>query len=448
MKKQLTILIIAFLLGGMAIAQEYPGIHSSRYFPLQNINNQPADLVRDSTKWHINVVTTQISLMRNFAFQEDDMLDLLGKAGFTDLKHFLATEQSNLYIHGILMLPSVSYKINKNHAVALWFDMRAHGIYRASNDEFLKLFSGVDAPEDLAVLADEYFKAVINSWMEYNLTYSGVIWETPTHKVTAGITFKYLEGGGSGYFNMDGVDVSYNKDNVEYFRMDLSYALSESLSQAIHDDKIELFGDTGFGLSFGANYTYKPDHLKNVDGIPYKFKVGASVKDLGSIKHKSSVSQKKYRLSVEDVPYSRFKGIESLEGLVDSLKQSFNFDEIEGGSYRMDLPTKYTATGDYCFRKHWFLHGSISFQPDLYSKVVKILKKDVWDFKLTPRFENQTWGVYLPVSYMNQLGWRAGLGLRWKYLFMGSGTVLSNMIDDEKGMGQFYFGANIPIGKR
>jgi len=284
--------------------------------------------------------------------------------------------------------------------------------------------------------------------MEYNLTYSGVIWETPVHKVTGGITFKLLEGGGSGYFNMDGVDVSYNKDNVEYFRMDLSYALSESLSQAINDDKIELFGDTGFGISFGANYTYKPDYLISVKGVPYKFKVGFSVKDLGSIKHKSAVSQKKYRLSGEDIPYSRFKGIETVEGLVDSLKQSFDFEEIEGGSYRMDLPTKYTAMGDYCFRKNWFLHGSVSFQPDLYSKVVKLLKKDVWDFKLTPRFENQTWGVYLPVSYMNQLDWRAGLGVRWKYLFMGSGTVLSNLIDNEKGMGQFYFGTNITIGKR
>lgn len=429
----------------LVVAQDFSGIHTSRYFPLQNLSNQPADLVRSNHRWYVNVLSAQIGLMNNVAFNESDLLKQLSKVGMSDLKYFFGTDQSLLYARGKIMLPAISYKINANHAVAFSMNLKADGLYRASNDDIAKIFIGIDNPELQKDLNNEYFKSVVNTWTEYALTWSGKLLEKEGHLLTGGATLKYLVGGGSGYLNMDGLKVQFDRERIDYFEVELSYAMNKNLTTAIEEGEINLVGDKGVGLDIGASYSFLPEELKGK--APYKFKVGLMVGDMGSINHSDEVRRATYRITINDVPYSRFEGINSIEALIDSLQKSVGFEEVRDADYRMALPTTVLLSGDYCVTPKWFISGLIGYQPSFYSRRINVGEKNVFRANMTPRFETSDWGAYLPMTYNNRVGWSVGLAARWRYLFVGSGSILSGMLSDTQGRGDLYFGLNIPIGK-
>ncbi|RKD89988.1 DUF5723 family protein [Mangrovibacterium diazotrophicum] len=437
-------LLIALLLSISLHAQRFQGIHTSRFFPLQNIYSQPADLVRSDSRWNVNFLSTNIALKENFVFNESDYWDLVGKVGFGDLKYFFATEESALVAVGNVMLPSVSYKINHRNAVALTMRLRVNGIYKSSNSDLLKLFTGIDNPEGLQNLSNEYFKSLVNQWMEYSASWSGVLWENEGHLLTGGLNLKYLVGGGSGYLNMDGINVDYSSSDIDHFDVQVSYAYNKNLSNTISQGKIDLFGDRGVGLDFGLSYSYKPT---GNDAIPYKYKVGFSISDVGYVKHRKEVDRSSFQVDIQNISFSWFSQVESMRALIDSLKNSVDFVVVNQNSYKMDLPKTFTLTGDYCFSRNWYVEGLISYQPGYYRRVSDIIRSRIWTFAVTPRFENLNWGVYLPFFHTS-LSTDLGAAFRWKFFFMGSRNVLSNMLSSGPQNGEFYFGINIPIGKQ
>jgi Family of unknown function (DUF5723) len=452
MKYYLPIIFLLFTASSI-FSQDYTGIHSSIHFPLQNISNQPTGIVEDSTKWHINVLTTQIGLMKSFSLKENEIWDKISNAGLPDLEYFFATEKSRIYAHGQLLLPSLSYKINNNNAVSLWFNVRADGIYSYSNADIMNLFNGTHTSNLSKTVNDENFRGLVHTWMEYNLTYSTLLWEDSNQKLHGGVTLKLVEGGSSGYFDIDAINLSFNNERIEYFKMNLSYGMNKNLDEAINNNNnnnnsTNLFSEIGFGVDLGFSYKFIPDYIQENKNIPYKFKIGFVINDLGSVKHDKNTSKEQFDISIEDVPYSRFKGIESINGLIDSIQKSISFEESKGGSFKVDLPTKYTLTADYNVFSYWFIHSSVTYRPNLYARLVEIIELDIWSCNLTPRFENKNWGAYVPLSWNNKLGWKAGLSIRWKYIFIGSETVLSNLFIQEREIMEVYLGTNIPIGKR
>jgi len=442
MKKLVLILLAAFY-SAYVYTQVYQGVHTSRYYPLQNIYNQPADLIFSDYKWNINVLSPQVSLVNNVAFNESDFLKTLGRVGFNDLKYFLASDQTLLLAKGHMMLPSVSYRINSKHAVAFSTNLRVDGIYKSSNDEITNLFRGYQNPDLLNDLTDEHFQSVVNQWMEYSLSWSGILWDKGEHIVSGGANLKYLVGGGSGYVDLDGIKVMYGKEKIDYFEVNVSYAINNNLRETIDDGKIDLFGDNGLGLDLGLTYRYKPEGEEN---IPYKYKLGLLIGDLGYIKHRKNVKRSTFKVLIDDVPYSRFEGVESFEALVDSLQKSVDIKEIDSKAYTMSLSTAFVLSVDYCLHPNWYINGLISYQPGYYQNLLNVVNNNIWKVNITPRFENKTWGAYLPITHSTVTS-KVGLAMRWKYVFIGSSTFVSNLFKPEAGRGEMYFGINIPIGK-
>ena len=442
--KKLFFILPLFLSSLLVSSQDFTGIHTSNYFPLQNIANNPSGIVTDSVKWHINILSGQVVFVSDINNEETEVYKRLANAGILSLDKLLATTDNATIITGKIIFPSVAYKFNHKNALSIHFDMRANGIYRASHANIAEIFDNVQTPDGLEDLQNENLKGVVNTWTEYNLTYSRLLFENEKHVLAGGITLKLLQGGGSGYFDMDGIDVSYNKDQINHMEFDLTYAFNEALHEIAEDGKIKFDGDNGIGANIGFSYFYKdPNQPKK----PYLFRAGLTINDIGSIKHSKNRGNKTYHFEMDDVPYSKFHNITSISALVDTLKNSVDFTETEGGSYSLSLPTTYTLNGDYCYKPTLFLNASFSYQPSVYNNIVKSFKADFFTMRLTPRFENKTWGFYLPLGYNNILGVNAGIAARWKYIFAGSGTLIGNLFKSDGNTNQVYFGLNIPIGK-
>ena len=148
MIRKISIVLFLFtLFNNVLLGQDYTGIHSSRFFPLQNLSNQPADLIRSDHKWHINVVGAQYSIVNYFLFDETNFLKFLSNIGANDIKYVFGTDQSIWFPHAKVALPSVSYKLNSKHAFAFSSNIRADGLYKSSNNKFGNIFKGIEDPE-------------------------------------------------------------------------------------------------------------------------------------------------------------------------------------------------------------------------------------------------------------------------------------------------------------
>jgi len=429
-------------------SQEFNGVHTSPYLPFVGLINQPAELVRSNVKWNINLVSAQAGIINSQSFAQSNFWDVMGQAGFNDLKFFLGTEESLLYIKGRLVIPSLTYKLDQNNAFGLSIGMRADGVYSASNDDFKNIFFGISNPEDLKDINDEYFKSLISSWVEYSLLWSRVLMRDDNQMLTAGLSLKFLNGSGSGYLEMDGIDVKFDKERISHFDMKFAYGFNESLQETVDGGKIvNQSGDMGYGMDIGFSYSYQPDHYKAVEGAPYKYKIGVVVSDIGSITHQKTKNQAAYNVQINDVPYSRFSGIKTLQALKDSIEKSVDIIDLSRNGFKTKLPLSLAFNLDYCIKPKLFVNGTYVYKPNYYRGTVDIVSNAIWQTNITGRYESERWGVFLPISYSSALGANLGVGARYRSFFIGSGSLLGNLMSWGNGQGHVYFGASIPIGR-
>ncbi len=427
--------------------QEFTGVHCSTYLPFVGISNQPAELTRHDAKWNINLLTGNIGLQRDLSFISSNFWDVITNTSFKDLKYFLGTEESLLYIKGRLMVPSISYKHNEKHSFGFSINVRSDGVYNSSNDDFIKIFQGIDNPEALANIKDEYFRSLVNSWVEYSLIWSATIVKTENSWLTGGLVVKLLNGSGSGYLEMDGIDVFFDKEYISHFDMRLNYGFNESFSKTIDGgDIVEQSGDIGVGYDLGLSYSFIPDHLVGVEGVPYKYKIGLVVADVGKIRHIAIDNKASYNVQMNNVPYSRFKGVGSIEALKDSIAKSIEIHEIKGGSFKTNLPLTIGVNLDYCVWPKWFVNSTISIRPNYYNSLVKFANKNIWRGNLTVRYETKKIGVYVPITYSNVVGWGMGVSARYGNFFIGSSTMIGNFFKKENSQQTLFLGMSIPIG--
>ncbi|MCT4591733.1 MAG: DUF5723 family protein [Carboxylicivirga sp.] len=446
MKRSLLHIALFLMTFNQVISQEYGGVHTSPYLPFIGLTNQPAELVRHDATWNINLISAKAGLLKNISFVSGDFWDLIGRAGLGDLKFFLASDESLLYVKGRVIIPSITYKLNDRHSLGVTMSVRADGVYNSSNDEFLKIFKGIENPEFFEDIKGEYFRSLVNTWMEYGFAWSTTLSKTDNNWLTGGVVVKVLKGFGAGYLEMDDIDVMFDKEHISHFDMRMSYGFNEGLNKTINGgDIIEQSGDFGIGLDLGLGYSYQPDHLIGVKGMPYRYKLGFVVSDIGRINNRKTENQASYNVQMDNVPYSRFQGIETLEALKDSIEKSIDYEEIKEGSFRTNLPLTFSANVDYCFRPHWFVNSTLVFRPKYYNSLVKLVSKNIWRSNLTVRYETRKWGAYLPISYSSALGWSTGISARYRNLYIGSTTILGNLFGQGDSQRQIYFGLSIPI---
>jgi hypothetical protein len=67
---------------------------------------------------------------------------------------------------------------------------------------------------------------------------------------------------------------------------------------------------------------------------------------------------------------------------------------------------------------------------------------------VTPRFERKWVSVFMPLSVMDYSGFNAGFGFRAGPLFLGSNTLLTNLMSGKSKATNVYFGLKIPIYKK
>ncbi len=169
----------------------------------------------------------------------------------------------------------------------------------------------------------------------------------------------------------------------------------------------------------------------------YKVRFGLSVTDIGSINYKKA-RQDTYNVNGTITQQM----INDASDFYNFLEEHYTKTSSTNGM-KTNLPTALHEDVDWnMYRKFYLnLNGDISM-----IAANKINGNAIADrVSLTPRYETRWFSVYVPMTYMQYSGMQVGSGIRVGAFFIGSGSVLSNLVSKESKGADFHLGMKIPV---
>lgn len=442
----LLLLIAGLLTAASSQAQTFPGYHTSQYAGIHAVPFNPASAAGSRYRWDVNIVGADAKGGNTYI--KFDKASLL--AG-DSLKRFvnwfpdtLSKNQQHAWGSVDIMMPSALYSINESQSIAFTWRVRASfngGNMQTSTANFFSL----NYPNPRMynrTIAEEYAGFYGQAWNEFGFTYAKVFKDVGDHRWKGGVTLKYLGGQAAGYVvGRDGAFVFESRSRVDINSGKVNYAYNAELDA--WDGSVGTlyspFQNPGIGADIGVIYEWRPDSdgfgsyyeddTWNPDADTWKARIGISVVDIGGISYSKSQYSANLDMRVQDYDaylLEKRKG-ESISQYARRMSTQFaHADSDAGDKFYMNLPTSLNLMGDYNIDGRFFVSASAT---------IGLLGGQKDDHKtnaltqllVTPRYETQHLGVYLPFS-VNRYGQAdAGFGLRAGPLVIGSASLFSNL---------------------
>lgn len=335
---------------------------------------------------------------------------------------------------------------------------------------------------------DKLVNISFNSWMEYNVGFAMTVYDKEQHFMKAGAKLKFLQGLGSLYMYTD--DMRYklkNEDTLLGIEGNFNYGYSGNIdkffdassstfiggsgpdSTLVFNDVYALNSKLGLGFDIGFVYEWRPkwkDHKYDMDGETnlwrrdrnkYKIKASIALNDIGGMRYSKSLNSRDFSVNISSnnpsqvlslFDFDDTKGLESFNQNVDTLVMAggAKYNENAGSDYFMNLPTHMNIGVDYHIWNDFYLNanGMISFQMNDNAQKVRYPSS----ISITPRYDFAWAGLSVPVTYSGMYGTRAGLGLRFGPLIIGTGDLKPLFApgkDKQVRGADIYFALKIPI---
>ena len=451
MKKKLLVLLILSTSFG-AKAQSYLGYFHDNYAGVQSVLFNPASIADSRFKTDINLFSVSGSV--NNDLYGVKLFDVF-KDGydFDSEAKMTPSNANNALINFDIMGPSFMFNIAPKHTLAVFT--------RARSVTNLNKVNGylVDQVKEGLENADNFnFDAgspngASHAWGELGISYAAVLYQNNQHFLKGGLTAKYLQGGGNAYIQGKDANAAFieNPINPENSTLLTNGQLTIGGSQdweANEDYEFDI-NSSGVGFDFGLVYEWRPDYekydLSNAkpadnnfrDLNKYKVRFGLSVTDIGSINYK------KAKQDTYDITGAVTEGmIENADNLYEFLNDNYTKTSTTKG-VKTNLPTALHADVDWNMYNKFYLNlnGDISMVSDTKLNATSIADR----VSLTPRYESRWFSFYVPVTWMEYSGTQVGSGFRVGTFFVGSGSIVSNLISKESKAADFHLGIKIPV---
>ena len=454
------IFLISFNLS--LFSQSYIGFGADNFNGVHGILTNPANIADSRSLVDINLASA--SIFTTNSYFELDYYGLLvdDEIEFEEQSTRVGVDRINYGALNIDILgPSVLISLSDKHSIAL--STRARGIANINNadGEVVNFFENEDIREitEPLIANDVNASAIVNTWIEYGITYARVLNDNKRHFLKGGATLKYLSGYGSGQGETDDVLLAYSPNNNAVdnvlFRGDVSYNYSSNLDSNENfipfegDDNFEFKETTwGVGLDLGLVYEYRPNHRQNISRSnvkeqvvirhksTYKYKVGLSILDIGALNYRDS---REANANLNDINIDTLldgdfdEEVKPALGVTDQLVDQ-----------RILLPTTIRADIDIKLKDKFYLNTTSRLS--LYSKNNTRANRTVNQVTVSPRYETKWFTAFSPITYTQFGGVQWGLGGRLGPIFIGSSGAISHiLIDNQTRAFDVYAGIKIPI---
>lgn len=439
--KQFTYFAIALFAFNAYSQEHFSGINTSKRVGILNGDMNPSEFANLSSKYEIQIFAMSLNVSNN-------------KVGFKDLTKgedlealiFDGNGSVNLDISAALHGPAfgMRYKkwgfgiASKAHIKASIIELDADLGNAIINDN-LNSVDGITS-----VLSTNNQRVNATTYGEIGISVARNLFETEKHQINGGVTFKLLFPGSYanlGLNNFTG-DIVNNGGNTSLTNtnstLNLAYSgnFAESFSETSSYTKAIFGGLNGFATDLGVDY-----QLLNEDKT-YKLKVGASVRNIGSMTFKgdNNVSEN-YALNIPEGQsldlddFENAEGLEDVEAVLDN--SGFFTKSSSAADFKVKLPAVLNLYADYK------IISKISVTAFVQQKMSDNNADDQVSapnmFTLTPRVTFGAFETFVPIGSNEISGGTLGLGFRLGGFFIGSNSILSAVTSDSK-QADFYFG--------
>ena len=445
MKKSPFLLVLVFLWHYTIKAQSYIGYTHDNYSGIHGVTINPANIVDSPFKADINIASA--SVFGGSDYLGINVSDVINSNGGFDFD--LDTEKfpknaNNFFLNADILGPSFMFNLNKKSSIAITTRVRAFlNIKNINGELYESLADGFDQTNDFDFnMAD--FNATIHALGEIGVTYGRILIKNEKHLLKSGVTLKYFQGAGAGFFNAPTMSGQYNAAaNTLTTTGNLSYGLSQEDFDENDIDYKNLTSGFGVDIGFAYQWNEKTQDVVNdsirINYTKYKLKIGASITDIGSINYKEvEITQYDLNNTVDATIFD--------EGDIEQILKD-NYDGVTTqASAKIKLPAALHLFLDYKIRNKLFASLSSSFS--LVANNAETSNSIINTVSIAPRLETKWFSIYSPVSFRQygDLSW--GAGFRFGPLMVGSGSVLTNLLSDSSKTTDVYVGLKIPIYRK
>ncbi|AWG23129.1 hypothetical protein FFWV33_17135 [Flavobacterium faecale] len=445
MKKSL-LGILVFTSFVSANAQSYLGYTHDNYAGVQGVLFNPASIVDSRFKTDINLFSISTSL-NNDAYGVSISDALKSNYDFdTQAKKSFSTN-NNAVLNTDIMGPSVMFNIAPKHSLAIFTRARAFvNVLNVNGQVINDITKDNSSSFPTGTLGSP--NAAGNSWGELGVSYAAVLMQRGQHFLKGGITAKYLQGVAN--YHLQGNNITVRYDDRGNPLLDTytttgtaTYGSSQDFAT---NDKIDFDSKSrGYGLDLGLVYEWRPDYdasrvdINNLKYVnKYKIRFGVSVTDLGSMKYEKGIVNS-YNLN-KTITAANYDNADNFD---EFMKNNYTRSPING-TVKAYLPTALHADVDWNIHNKFYLNVNGDF--GIVDKD-KLSQNSIANrVSMTPRFESKWFSFYVPVSYMDySKQTQVGVGLRTGVFFIGSGSVISNIVSDNSRGADFHLGIKVPV---
>jgi hypothetical protein len=438
MKK--TLLLFCFL-GSIfyARSQSYFGFRDDNYAGIQGALFNPSVIVDSKYKTDVTLFSASSTAQNdlygvNFAEVLDGGFDLQADAS----KNIKSNNRGNFNVD--IMGPSFMMNITPVHSIALFTRVRSITNLIDVNGELIdEVSKDIDVSKSFLISGGSP-NGVSNSWAEIGASYATVLLDRDMHFIKGGITVKYLMAGVNGYINGNNLSVAFNKNDVnpalsQYYSTG-TLRTSASYDYENGDDPEFDATSAGVGLDLGFTYEYRTNCHTCV-GNRYKLKAAVSVTDIGKLNYKNAI-ENTYNLTGSVTQ----DDVDSADDIFEFFDANYTKTATKKGM-KANLPTALHTNFDWNVDNKFYLNLSTDFSLVDAKKINATAIANSVTF--TPRYETRQFSFYLPVTYMEYSGTQIGTGFRAGPLFIGSGSLISNLFSNTSKACNLYVGLKVPI---
>lgn len=432
------------LLSVNAYSQEYfSSIATSNRVGILNGTVNPSEFANLNSKFEVQLFNFSVNMSNN-------------KVGFNDLVKgddiegliFDGKEDVNFDINTAIFGPSFAMRQGK------WgFGISSKAFIKASiidldsdlgdaliNDE-LNSVTGI-----ASILSTNNQRVSATTWGEVGFSVARTVFETEIHQINAGITFKLLFPGSYanlGLNNFDGKLVDNGNGLVlTNTNSTLNIAYSGNFGSSFTDTndyfKSVFGGLDGMATDIGVDYQWLNENKK------YKLKVGASIKNMGSMSFSGNDNlSENYKLDIPSTSpglnlneFSNADGLADIEQVLNNHPEYFTSTSSKE-DFKVKLPTVFNFYADYKIIPMLSVTAFIQQKMGDDNADNQIGTQNM--FSVTPRVTFGPFEAFLPIGNNEIAGGTLGLGFRLGGFFLGSNSILSAVTSDSK-QADAYFG--------
>ncbi len=445
-----------------ASAQSYTGYDVSSYTGVYGTLFNPANILDHRFRADVNLMGFSTGIQNNIL-----SIDAGDKENYTRVPYPIKKDGRAGTLTDILG-PGFMLRLNDKNAIAVTSRFR----FQANADRLDHNMLNIALQDD----PTQFDQTTVNfkggaiqahAWNELAFTYSRQIGVRDFGVWKAAVSLKLLGGQGGAYLTANHLSFTYDDSIKADVTQLLQYGGAVNSDGNINvnyadfmddwDDnyKYNFFRQPGIGADIGITYEYRDimqvyETAYNEETNNYKWKAGASISDIGSIRYRSSPNSYNTHLTGQQYIFEDLRPPDDSTTIVSIA--NFYKGKFPGRPsdthFTMDLPTTLHLTFDYSINP-WFSAAAhlsvpiITSQPSYY-----IGTHTLTQLSVTPRAELSWAGFYLPLTYQFAGGFQSGMAFRIGPLTIGSASLINLGLLRKGRSADAYFILRVPLFKQ